>query len=254
VQSLWVDYARENARVWRLESALADQPDRSKPGMPEVPIPADLLAQIVGAEADILNTDQFNYTKQLSQLRDAVKETEIQLNLLTDQIQKQKSALDDDTLDLSKIRQLSEKNLVTMDRVAAQRHQVFLATTQFLQSSAQLAQLRKEKDDLDLRLSKLTADRHVALVGQLEEDNIKLAAVRERLQAAGSKLINPGIRGQQVDRGENRPSIVVFRHRDQTSTRLSATEDTTLLPGDVVQVSLRALSEASEVHDEASAR
>jgi polysaccharide export outer membrane protein len=254
MQSLWVDYTRENARIWRLDSALADQLDRPKPPMLEVPIPRDLVAQIVGAEADILNTDEVNYTKQLSQLRDAVKDTETQLSLLSDQVQKQKSGLDADTLDLSRIRELSEKNLVTVDRVTEQRHQVFQATTQFLQSSAQLAELRKEKDDYDLRLSKLTADRHVALVGELEEDHIKLAALRERLQAAGGKLIAASPRGQQVDQEEDDPSIVVFRHQDQTSTRLTATEDTTLLPGDVVQVSLRTLPEAGVVHEEASAR
>lgn len=252
-QSLWIDYARENARVWRLQSELAEQPDRPTPRMSEVPIPPDLLAKIVGAEADILNTDQVNYTKQLSQLRDAVKDTETQLALLTDQIQKQKSGLDADNLDLSKIHQLSEKNLVTMDRVEAARHQVSQSTTLFLQSSAQLADLRKAKDDLDLKLSKLTADRHVGLVGDLEDANIKLAALRQQLQAAGGKLID-STRGQQVDQGEDKPSIVIFRHQDQTSTKLSATEDTALLPGDVVQVSLSALPESSVVHDEASAK
>jgi polysaccharide export outer membrane protein len=240
---LWVDFAQETARIWRLESELADQSDGERPQMRSVPLATDLLSKIVDADADILRTDRANYNREVSQIRLAAKDTELQVDLLTDQIRKQKAELDTDTLDLSKLRQLSEKSLVTMDRISAQRHQVFLTTTQFLQSSSQLAELRKERGDLDLRLDKLTGDRHITLVRELQDANIKLALVRERLQAAGEKPVSADKRGQSAEDVPLTATVSIVRNENQASTTIDANEDSTLLPGDVVRVSLTVRSE-----------
>jgi polysaccharide export outer membrane protein len=237
-----VEFAREKAHIWRVENELADQGGRSPPEMPKVAISRDLFSQIIEAETDILKSDETNYRNEVSQLAASARDTDAQLTSLDDQIKRQKAELDLDTQDLAKIRQLSDKNLITMDRLSGERHQVFQATTQFFQSTAQRAQLQKERGDLDMRLDKLTGDHHVALVRELEDADIKLATIRTRLQAAGEKL---GKAGTVADGGSRSSSITVTRRQDQTSTTFVATEDTTLMPGDVVQVLLGSESEAN---------
>jgi polysaccharide export outer membrane protein len=120
------------------------------------------------------------------------------------------------------------------------RRMSLLSSTQALQTTALLATVERQQGELKRRL-KSTDDRwQIDLMGQLQEAQVRLETIRVRIQSAGEKLEYAGLVRSQLVRGRGgSPDVHLFREQNQTRQSLSVSEDTELLPGDVVEVALR---------------
>lgn len=81
-------------------------------------------------------------------------------------------------------------------------------------------------------------------MSKLQTTQVLLQTLEAKINGAGEKLLYSGAMKSQLARGSGgRPEVVVFRKSatptNKTSIRLDADQDEELLPGDVVEVSLR---------------
>jgi polysaccharide export outer membrane protein len=72
---------------------------------------------------------------------------------------------------------------------------------------------------------------------------VKIAGISARLQAVGEKLLYAGmVRSQLVRGGDEHPVITVFRGAHPEQAEDGANDQTTLMPGDVLEVAARTVS------------
>ncbi len=146
-----------------------------------------------------------------------------------------------DIEELQRLQQLFSKGNVAIMRVVDARRSLLLSSTRRLQTASELAQVERLRQEFGRRSERLDDQRRIEILRELQDANIRIATVRSRLEAAGEKLIYVGMVRSQLVRGRgSKPELVVFRTSDKGRERRVVEEDTELLPGDVVEVSLQA--------------
>ena len=240
-KSLWAEFAKEQANVVRLKAELADKPF-DKDALAKAPIPASLAADIGSIEADRMQTRGADFEKQKTYLRNAAKQEEQRSASLSEQQRKEQEGTRVDSDDLQRLQGLLERGNVTIPRVMDAKRAVLYSSTRELQTTVQLAQAQRERADLGRKLDQVSDQRHLAILGELQDANVRLAGLRARLEAVSEKLTYTGLVRSQLVRGKgSEPGLVIIRTTAKGRERLDqASEDAALQPGDVVEVSLQA--------------
>lgn len=236
---LWTEYVKAQAEVWRLRSELDGRADPKKDWL-AAPIPKEVATQIASLEAEQLKAREADVQKEKAFLQRVIKQSDTRLALLTEQQQKEDEGTQSDASDFDRVRALFEKGTIPITRVTDARRAVLLSSTRSLQTGAQRAQLQREREELGRKLQKIDDQRRMDLLRELEEANVKLETTRSRVQAVTEKMAYTGaLRSQLVGGSARRPEIRIFRGGAQGQEPVVATEDTELLPGDVIEIALQ---------------
>jgi polysaccharide biosynthesis/export protein len=238
--SLWTEFAKEQARMWRIKNELGDGPQITPRALRDVPIAQSAVSEIVNAEAEYLKTKQSDYAREKQFLQHAVRQGDDEESVLAEQESKEEQGVQSDTDELQRIADLFGKGSSTSTRVTDARRAVLLSSTRKLQTTAQLMQVKKQQDEIARRLEKLDDQRRLDLLRELQDTSIKLNQIREKLQSVGEKLqYTAMVRSQLVQGAGNKAEIAIIRKSENGQERITASEDTELQPGDTVEVALR---------------
>jgi polysaccharide biosynthesis/export protein len=239
-KSLWTEFAKEQARLARTQAELQEKTKLEPLNIEQTPIPTSLAREIERTEAQRLITRNEDRGNEVRHLDEAIAQTQRRISILTDLQRLEQQDADADKAEVDQARQYLQKGVVPTTRVTEARRLSGFSSTRVLQTTALIAQLEREQQDLRLRRQKADTDRRFQLLGEAQDAQIKLATIRDRLQGVGEKLIYTGVVKSQLTRGRSgKPEITLFRRGEGGSPqRLAAEEDTTLLPGDVVEVAL----------------
>jgi polysaccharide export outer membrane protein len=239
-ESLWTEFAKEQAHVWRLRTELGttDSPDQRI--LREAPIASSVLLQIANLEDEQLKSRQSDYDREKAFLQSAVKLTDTQIAVLSEQLQQEDQGVKEDTQDLQRITELLGKGSVTVPRLTDARRALLLSSTRKLQTTALLMLQRRQRQDSARQLERLDDQRKVTLLHELQDAGVKINQIRARLQAVAEKIQYTALVRSQFVRGSGeKPEIAVVRSGPTSRERFIAEEDTELQPGDVVEVALR---------------
>src|SRR5262249_54092802 len=150
---------------------------------------------------------------------------------------KEKEGAEAEARDLDVVRQNFAKGMVPANRMSEMRRMSLLSSTQALQTTALLATVERQQGELKRRLQSTDDRWQIDLTKELQEAQVRLETIRVRIQSVGEKLEYAGLVRSQLVRGRGgSPDVHVFRDQNQTRQSLSVSEDTELLPGDVVEV------------------
>lgn len=240
--SLWAEFAKEQIHVARLQSELEGKTEIERDGLIETPLAADVATRVEQIEAERLQTRAADYGKEKAYLKEAVAKEESRLSILSEQQQKELAGVEEDNEEFKRIQEVFQKGNVPITRVVEARRSLLLSSTRQLQTSAQLAQVDRERHEFARKSTKLDDDRRLELLSELQDANVKLAGLRFKLKAASEKLVYVGMVRSQLVRGSgSKPELTIFRKNAEGRTdRLTVAEDAELSPGDVVEVSLQA--------------
>jgi polysaccharide export outer membrane protein len=238
--SLWTEFAKEQARMWRIKTELGEATQISPGVVSDVPTARSAIAEIVNAETEYLKTKQNDYQKEKTFLQRGIQQGDDEVRVLSEQQKKEEEGFQSDIDDLQKATDLFGKGSLTSPRVTDARRAVLLSSTRRLQTSAQLLQVKKQQDELTRKLAKLDDQRRLDLLRELQETSAKLNQIREKLQSVGEKLqYTSMVRSQLVRGAGSKPDIAIIRKGEKGPERTIASEDTELQPGDAVEVTLR---------------
>jgi polysaccharide export outer membrane protein len=237
--SLWTQFAKEQAHVSRIRTELSNgtKLDRTEPV--DTPVPRSVVSEIEDLEARLLDSHNADYQKEIDYLRRAIQQEESRIEVLRQTEQKEQQGAKADANDLEQMEQNYKKGVIPITRVSETRRLALLSATQALQTTAALALVERGREELRRSLEKVDDHRRIDLLKELNEAEVGLQTIRSRLQAVGDKLIYTGLLRSQLVRGTGRPKITIFRNDDASGQTFSASEDTELAPGDVVEVALR---------------
>src|SRR5258705_3353551 len=238
--SLWTEFAKEQAHLWRIKAELGEATQISPSAMTGVPIARSAISEIVNAETEYLKTKQNDYQQEKAFLQGGVRQGQDQVRVLSEQQKKEEEGFQTDLEELQKATDLYGKGSLTSPRVTDARRAVLLSSTRKLQTSAALLQVKKQQDEFSRKLARLDDQRRLDLLRELQDTSVKLNQIREKLQSVGEKLqYTAMVRSQLVRGAGNKAEIAIFRKGEKGQERIVASEDTELQPGDAVEVTLR---------------
>jgi polysaccharide biosynthesis/export protein len=238
--SLWTEFAKEQAHMWRIKNELGDGPQISPRALSDVPIARSAISEIVNAETEYLKTRQSDYQREKGFLQRSVRQGDDEANVLSEQEKKEEQGVQSDLDELQKVTDLFSKGTLTSPRLTDARRAVLLSSTRKLQTTAQLMQVKKQQDEIARRLEKLDDQRRLDLLRELQNTSVNLNVIRGKLQSVGEKLQYTAMVRSQLARGAgNKAEIAIIRKGEKGQERIIASEDTELQPGDTVEVTLR---------------
>jgi polysaccharide export outer membrane protein len=239
---LWTEYAREQVRAARLTSESQDKTEIDPDGLTGTPVARKTTDKLVQREGEILGARRGDFTKEKSYLKEAVAKEDERIAVLSEQLEKERVGVQQDAEDLQRVQEAYHNGNVPITRLVEARRSLLLSSTRQLQTAALLAQMDRERREYGRRGERLVDQRRLELLRELQDAELKLAAIGSRLEAAGEKLVYVGMVRSQLVRGKGSvPEIVVFRRTgNSASKRTAVSEDSELQPGDAIEVALSA--------------
>lgn len=239
-ETLWTEFAKEQAHVWRLRTELGDKNTLDQTVLRQAPIAPSELLQIAHLEDQQLKSRQSEYDREKAFLQSAVKMSDTQIAVLSEQLQQEDQGVKEDTQDLQRITDLLGKGSATVLRLTDARRALLLSSTRKLQTTAQLMLQTRQRQDSARQIERLDEKRKVSLLQELQDTDVKVNQIRAKLQGIAEKIQYTALIRSQLVRGPGgTPEIAVIRTGPTGRERFMADEDTELQPGDVIEVALR---------------
>ena len=239
-ETLWTEFAKEQVQVLRIKAELENKGDFDQNIQLNTPLSPAAISQILNSENEFLKIRQADHQREKAFLLRSVKQNDESVKVLSEQLQKEEQGTQDDTEELRKVSELFNKGTMTGSRVTDSRRALLLSSTRKLQTTAQLMQVKKQRDESLRQVEKLDDQRRIILLRELQDSNLRLAEIRAKLQGVGEKLQYTGMMKSQLARGlSDKPQITVIRKGEKDRERFKANEDFELQPGDVVEIALQ---------------
>jgi polysaccharide biosynthesis/export protein len=239
-ESLWTEYAREQAHVWRLQQELRQETTVDQAALLDVPIPRSKVLAIVNVEAEHLKTRQADEQAERTFLQRAIVQADEQIQVLSEQLKTEDQGAQADIEELDRAKELFNRGTLTAVRVSDARRAMLLSSTRKLQTTAQLMQTRRQRDDFSRQIERFDGQRRGDVLRELQDTTVALSKIRFKLQSTGEKLQYTALAKSQLARGfGNKPTITIVRIAAKGGENLIANEESELQPGDVVEVALR---------------
>jgi polysaccharide export outer membrane protein len=244
-ESLWTEYAKEQAHVWRLQQELGQETTVDQKTLLDVPVSRSTALAIVNIEAEQLKTRRADEQTERTFLNRGIVQADEQIQILSEQQKTEDQGTQADVEELERAKELFNRGTLTMLRVSDARRAMLLSSTRKLQTSAQLMQTRRQRDDLSRQIERLDGQRRSDMLRELQDATVALSRIRFKLQSTGEKLQYTVLAKSQLARGfGSKPAITIVRNGARGSENLIANEEFELQPGDVVEVALRVASGA----------
>ncbi|WP_336487916.1 polysaccharide biosynthesis/export family protein [Methylobacterium nigriterrae] len=236
-ESLWADYAREQARIWRVRSELGEKIE-TDPAELKLPVAPELMKRLITAEDNQLKTRNGDLERERKHLQDAIQTSTAQLAVLAEKRKKDEEGNQADVADFEKIRELFQRGITANVRITESRRAVLLSSTQLLQTIVEITNIERQRNDYSRQLTRLNDQRRLDLLREQQDTNVRVAQLTARLRAVGEKLLYSSTMQSQLIRGTGaRPEFLVYRSGSKHA--VPGNEDTELSPGDTVFVALR---------------
>jgi polysaccharide biosynthesis/export protein len=237
-QTLRLEFAAENARLWRIRTELGkDTVDNMGSNASN---PDDGSKQFMKAEAEQLEARKADRDGSKALLEKAIVKAASQLQILAEKKTRDEEGSQADLADYNTVRELFRKGLAAVTRLSESRRAALMSSEQFLQTIVEMSNVERQRDEYARQLEVVDNQSRIDDLQDLQKSDLHLAEISARLKSASDKLIRVGVLRSQLGQGtDTRPQITVHRKGENGPQVLTADEDLKLVPGDVVDVALQ---------------
>ena len=236
--ALWTEFAREQARSWRLRADLGE-PGVKYASATSAPPPI-VNDEFMKAEAEQRKARFADREQDVAFLKSAIDKANAQLNLLSEKKKEDEQGNRADVADFEKMRDLSRRGLVTVMRLSEARRVALISSHDLLQTIVDMSNIERQRGDYVRELTKLTSQERAQNLRDMQDTEVHLAQISARLKSTGEKLAYTGILKSQLAQGLAGATVItVYRRGEGGAQRLTAKEDLELEPGDVVDVAVK---------------
>ena len=191
--------------------------------------------RVYSAENDTFLRFEEAYRDQLATLQKQRPRIEAEIKHVTEQIASQNERLDIVNGRIADLEPLFSKGFLRKEILINQRIEKTLVQSQVSNLEAQVARLRQDQGDLDVKLGDVKATYVRQVLEQLQETTQRLRQIETTLGPA-RKLLDVKADGASEVTDESDYVILISRVKQGRLVNFDATSETTLLPGDVVEV------------------
>jgi polysaccharide export outer membrane protein len=242
-ETLWAQFAMEQARIWRLRTELGEQ--GVEYAGDKAPISAELAQRLMQDQTELLKARLADREKDKALFQEAIGKADVQLNTLAEKKKKDDEGSQADTAEFEKVRELAGKGVTTAARLSETRRAALLSADQLLQTIVEMSNIERQRTEYSRQLEKIDSQAHIDAWRELQDATLRLAEITARLKSTGDKLMYTSLLPSQLTPGKGgRPYITIYRNGPKGPERLTGDEDVELAPGDVVDVALQINSSA----------
>jgi polysaccharide export outer membrane protein len=227
--------ARDRVRVRYLESelGLTSPKSDSSTSQPE-------SGGIETLVLEQLNKSRADFEKEKKHLTESALSLSANLAILEKQMRAEAERAKVDQDELVRVEGLVAKGMAPITRLSDTRRILLLSASRATEVEARTEQVRQRRAEEERKLERLIDQRRIDMLKELQETRTRLADTEAKRLSASEKMLYIGGLQSQMARGVVAvPDITLFRRTQGGSTRLSASDDTELLPGDVLEIALR---------------
>lgn len=235
-ESLWIDLVARQARVLSLQAELDDLTDIDLDILYEAPLPRRSVEELARLEKRELALRQNDHRKEVAHLERAIVQAATAVESLQEFVTQQEASLELQSAASERAVEQSARGITTSIRVEEERRALATLRGQYMDALARLTVSRREHEEARRQLDRAGDERQQRLVRELIDATAQLEQIRSQLKAAGERLIFVGALKSQLRRGDGGPEITIFRQSENGQERVPATEDTAMLPGDILDV------------------
>jgi polysaccharide export outer membrane protein len=191
--------------------------------------------------AEQFRSQREDHAKEASHLQEVSKRLAERASLLREQKMREDEGSRADAEEYDRAKTLLERGTSSVQRVIDARRATLLSATRALQTGAEAAQVALAQQEIARNLQKLHDQHRTKLMSDLQDTRMKIVRIEAQLAANSEKLTIIGsMRSSWISGNGGRPNIVIQRDINRKAETIDASESTPLLPGDVVEVTLRA--------------
>lgn len=236
-EAAWVDFAREQARLWRIRIELGTLATDARLDLQGVPLSAGLLADIRQNETDSLKTLSTELQNQRTHLDALLVQSDTDIASMTKRHDTEATGAEDDSTELKRVTDLNRAGTLPLVRVVEARRIALLSATAALQSEVEIQRAKTEREVTRRKRENLEETTRKDLLAAEGDSQAKLGVLQTRIQALNEKMLYAGALKTQLARGTGgTPDLVLFRAGQPPAM---VAEDAELQPGDTVEVALK---------------
>ena len=238
-ETFWTEQAREQARFARLKAELNNEAQLGAGPAESLPVSNQLQSDIVNNESQQLALWHSDFDKEIESLTRAIKSATDQLAELVEQRDKEKEGAAADSEELQRLSAFNKQGDVTSNRVVDARRAMLLSSTRELQTEEQIVQITREREGYIRRIEKFREEGRSAILKEIEDSQLRLAAVNARIAATADKMVYTSTMRSQLPLSKlGGPSVTIVRGDRGNRSKTEASEDSVLEPGDVIEISV----------------
>lgn len=236
----WSDILLQQAALWRLRiETTGQQTEPDKAVFEKAPLSKATVDTAFKRQADQLATIRAEQQREQTYLNSVIAQSDKRIQLLTEQQKNEEESSKQDIDDFERVSKLFEKGNTSITRFSDSRRSMLLSATRILQTSAAIAQVEREREELKKQLAGLNDKRRLEAFKELQDVDLKLEEAKARLTSTQELLLySTKMRSQLNVNGRSNTEIVIIRQTDKGRERIVAQEDTELWPGDAVEIAL----------------
>lgn len=242
VRALTMERARLRAEIWRLGVELGQHEADPAPDAAQLGVSESAAETLVAAQRRLLELSREQVASQERVLSTVVERIGDRIEILRDQEVQQREAVAGDEEEVTRMRRLQERGVVTNDRLLDIRRAQVQSATRLLATQSEISRSELERVRLSEELLTAGPVRDTARVESLSVASGRLADVEFRLAAAREEMEMAGVSALALaDAGEPEPVVTVYRREAGVARSIAITLDDLLEPGDVVDVAFASL-------------
>ncbi|MDB5651262.1 MAG: exopolysaccharide production protein [Hyphomicrobiales bacterium] len=238
-QSLWSEVLRYDAIIWRLRAEMGQDSAPDKSAYAKSPLNPDMVDLTFKTEADQLATRRAERDREMNYYKAVITQSDKRIVLLSEQEKNEEEGSKQDADDFDRVTKLFEKGNTSITRFSDSRRAMLLSATRILQTSAAVAQVEREREELKKQLADVDDKRRIVALSEMQETQGKLQQAKAKLNSTQEQLLySTKMRAQLGSSTDKQVELVIVRQSNKGRERLVAQEDTELWPGDAIEVAM----------------
>jgi polysaccharide export outer membrane protein len=235
VGTVTIEIATQRLKVIRLNAELADEPELAIANPIDGTMDPELFANLAKTEVGQFAADRADRETQRTYLQRVLQTAQAELEFLSRADQQQQQAVSQQMADTVRARELLQRGMGTMSRIEDEQRAIAMVQWQSLDVKARLQQAQTQIANATRQLHSYDDQRKIRLLNELRESSAELGKLGQQLAAARDRLRYAGGAGVAA---ESLVRVVIYRTVNGTQQRLDAGQDTRLMPGDMVQITV----------------
>jgi chromosome segregation ATPase len=230
------ELAREQLR---LQALLAERDGKSsfEPSDSKNATSASRGVELLTLEVNRFESRRQTLAAEKGFLKQYIGATERRLEVLHRRRDQEAASLEADEADFESVNKLFKQGLAVAGRLADARRNVLFSSTRVLQTESNIAQAESEKSELQRRIARLDEARRESLLEELRQAESKVQDLQTRTLYLAHKIALASVPSDERQAFE-RARLTIYRRSKENLESLEADPNTSLLPGDVIDVSL----------------
>jgi len=201
---------------------------------------AHQFSDIQKAQTEQLVLALRDHDQEIKSLGRSLQQMQAQANTLERLQEQMTQGYQQQAAEVTRLRASFERGLASVARISEEQRALAFASERLLQTEAQLSSVRKGAEEQRRQLEKAEDQRRLRLMRELQEAQTKLADIRTRIQTVDDKLLYVGsLRSRLASDSSSKPRLQIFRRNGAAWEEKEVSDDVELLPGDVIEVTLR---------------